>query len=138
MNAPALLLDTCAVLWLFNGSAMDGAARKAMAEAAEAGSLHVSPFSAWEIGTLVSKRKIALNTSPQRWFRRVVEHRGVRTVELTHDVLMDSCFLPDIPPNDPADRIMIATARALGLAIVTRDRPILDYSAAGHVSSLAC
>jgi PIN domain nuclease of toxin-antitoxin system len=138
MTTPALLLDTCAVLWLFNGSAMANPARRAITSAAEAGTLHVSPFSAWEIGTLVSKRKIALNTSPQRWFRQVVEHRGVRTIELTHDVLMDSFFLPDVPPNDPADRIMIATARALGLVIVTRDRPILDYSAEGHVSSLEC
>lgn len=134
----SLLLDTCAVIWLFNKSPMNEASRTAIADAAERGELYVSPFSAWEIGTLVRKRKIALNTTPQRWFGGVANHPGVRLVQMTHDVLMESCFLEDDPPSDPADRIMIATARALGLTIVTRDRLILDYSRQGYVASLPC
>ena len=49
----------------------------------------------------------------------------------------NSTFLPGNPPNDPADRITIATARAGGMAVVTRDLKILDY-AAGGVEPLGC
>jgi PIN domain nuclease of toxin-antitoxin system len=47
-------------------------------------------------------------------------------------------MLPGPVHGDPADRILIATARALDLTIVTRDSAILDYSARGHVRALPC
>lgn len=134
----SLLLDTCAVIWLFNKSLLAEAARTAIATAATEGKLYVSPFSAWEIATLARKRKIALTMPPRLWFTRVVEHPGIVIAPLDHDILIESCFLADEPPSDPADRILIATARAHGLTIVTRDRPILDYAARGHVPGLAC
>jgi PIN domain nuclease of toxin-antitoxin system len=61
-----------------------------------------------------------------------------RVPDLTIDLLANSCTLPGEPPNDPADRIIIATARESGLVIVTRDSAILSYSQAGHVQTLAC
>jgi PIN domain nuclease of toxin-antitoxin system len=133
-----LLLDTCAVIWLFNGSKMNDASRQAISEAATANTLFVSPFSGWEVATLVRKGRIALTMSPLRWFQHVAEHAGVTLAPLDHETLIDSCALPAEPPGDPADRIMIATARRLRLAIVTRDRPILDYARQGHVAALEC
>jgi PIN domain nuclease of toxin-antitoxin system len=47
-------------------------------------------------------------------------------------------YSPGAPPRDPADRIVIATARALGLQLVTRDRAILAYADAGHVAAIPC
>lgn len=133
-----LLLDTCAVIWLFNGARMSEPSRKAILEAASANRLYVSPFSGWEIATLVRKQRIALTMSPQDWFRHVAEHSTVTLAPLDDELLIDSCALPAEPPADPADRIMIATARRLRLAIVTRDRPILDYAHQGHVAGLEC
>jgi PIN domain nuclease of toxin-antitoxin system len=52
--------------------------------------------------------------------------------------LVASSFLPQPVHNDPADRILIATAREQNLTIITRDRAILSYGAAGHVRTLAC
>jgi len=137
-EARPLLLDTCAVIWLFNRSPMSGPSRQAIAEAAIAGRLFVSPFSGWEIATLVRKGKIALTMSPQQWFRNVAENEAVTLAPLDYPLLIDSCALPSEPPNDPADRIMVATARAMALTIVTRDRPILDYAQQGHVHGLEC
>jgi len=54
------------------------------------------------------------------------------------DLLIESSYLPGSPPRDPADRIIIATARAYGMSIVTRDRVILGYSEAGFVRTIAC
>jgi PIN domain nuclease of toxin-antitoxin system len=47
-------------------------------------------------------------------------------------------FLPGDFHNDPADRFLVATARVMGVALLTRDRKILDYAAAGHVRAIAC
>jgi PIN domain nuclease of toxin-antitoxin system len=62
----------------------------------------------------------------------------LRLADLSTSVLIASSFLPGQPPRDPADKIIIATARAQNLTVVTRDRHILAYSKAGHVLALAC
>jgi PIN domain nuclease of toxin-antitoxin system len=57
---------------------------------------------------------------------------------LSISILVESCGLPGTPPDDPADRIIIATARAHGLTIVTRDGAILKYAQLGYVKALRC
>jgi len=129
-----LLLDTCAVLWLAKGSELAPDARAAIAKR----NLHVSPISAWEIANLVRKSRIALTLPVAAWVRQTVGKMQAAMPQLTVEILADSCGLPGSPPNDPADRIIIATAREADLAIVTRDREILAYSQAGYVRTLAC
>lgn len=53
--------------------------------------------------------------------------------DLTPDIFIASSFLPGKPPNDPADRILIATARELAATLVTRDRAIIAYGEQGNV-----
>lgn len=129
-----LLLDTCAMLWLTQGIELKDEARTAIAER----NLHVSPITAWEIANLARKNRIVVAMPIATWFRQAVEKMEARMPQLTIDLLADSCALPGDPPSDPADRIIIATARESGLAIVTRDSAILSYSRAGHVQSLVC
>ena len=133
-----LLLDTCAVIWLFNGEPMADKAREAIAAAAAVSQLHVSPISAWEIGMLVAKGRIALSMPPAEWLSRVWQQPGIQVAEMTPQPLVESSFLPGPAPKDPADRIIIATARLLNLTVVTRDRSILDYAQQGHVAVLRC
>lgn len=133
-----LLLDTCAVIWLFNRSPMSDASRAAISDAATNRCLYISPFSGWEIGMLVKKGKIALTMSPALWFSSVVDHPAITLAGLDHDLLIESSFLPAEPPGDPADRIIIATARQSGLTIVTRDRLIVEYAELGHAKALVC
>ena len=87
---------------------------------------------------LVRKGKIALTMPPRLWFEKVVEHPAITLAPLTHGLLIESSFLPGDPPGDPADRIIVATARQTGCSVVTRDRPILAYAGHGHVAALAC
>lgn len=98
----------------------------------------ISPITAWERAMLVAKGRLASPLSPKMWFDRILSLRGIKLAELSPDILMDASFLPQPIHGDPADRIIIATARALDLTIVTRDRLILDYAAHGHVRALAC
>jgi PIN domain nuclease of toxin-antitoxin system len=73
-----------------------------------------------------------------QWFRLLVGKMAAGMPELSVEVLTESCHLPGSPPNDPADRILISTARARDMTLVTRDRDIIEYSRAGHVRSLVC
>jgi PIN domain nuclease of toxin-antitoxin system len=129
-----LLLDTCAVLWLAKGVDMTPEARTAVASR----DLHVSPISAWEIANLVRKSRLALTLPVKTWFRQAVDRMDADMSDLTIEILADSCDLPGSPPSDPADRIIIATARESNMVVVTRDDLILDYSRAGYVRTLAC
>lgn len=118
---------------------MKSGALSAINEASEIGeTVFASPISAWEIGQLVSRGRLTLSASPFKFFSSFLDTRGAMMAELTPSVLIDSSFLPGAPPNDPADRIIIATAREYGLCVVTRDRLILSYADQGHVLAIAC
>ncbi len=134
-----LLLDTCAAIWISEDSVLSDQAVAAIDRAADDGEpVLLSPITAWEIGSLVAKNRIALPTSPEMWFTRLLKAPTVKLADLSPSVLIASSFLPGAPPRDPADRIIIATARAENLTVVTRDRQILAYGKAGHVIALAC
>ena len=100
--------------------------------------IYVSPFLAWEIGTLIAKGRIQLTLSPEIWFERLLAIPGVRLAPLTPEILLSSTRLPGTPPKDPADRIVAATARAYGYCLITRDMPLLQYAEMGHMLAIAC
>lgn len=100
--------------------------------------LSVSAMSAWEIGMLISKKRLPTTKTALSWFTGFVEAVGVEIREASPLVLVASSYLPTPIHNDPTDRILIATAREHDLTIITRDRAILTYGAAGHVKTLAC
>jgi PIN domain nuclease of toxin-antitoxin system len=137
--AGGLLLDTCALIWITQDQALDPAAEDAIDQAYDLKQpLRVSVMSAWEIGMLVSKGRIPAVRPPDRWLDDFAG-TGTATIEnVTTRVLVASSFLPSPVHGDPVDRILIATARDLDLAIVTRDRKILAYGEAGHVKTLRC
>jgi PIN domain nuclease of toxin-antitoxin system len=115
------------------------AAREAIEDAYRANrTIYVSAITAWEIGLLVSRNRLGLSTTPQRWFQRLLAIEGVQLAELSSDILIASSFLPGEPPRDPADRIILATARDLAASLITRDRLILKYGEGGQVSTIAC
>jgi PIN domain nuclease of toxin-antitoxin system len=133
-----LLLDTNAAIWLSRGELRASVAEK-LHEGARSGVVtYLSPITAWETGLLVSRNRLSLGATPQRWFERLLAVPGVRLTALSPEILIASSFLPGRPPNDPADRILLATARDLGATLVTRDRAILAYGESGQVSTLAC
>jgi PIN domain nuclease of toxin-antitoxin system len=134
-----LLLDTCALIWSSDLNGLQGDAANAIRASMESGmSVYVSPISGWEIGMLIAKGRLTIAENPHNWLARLIRRDGVRLAEMTIDMLLTSGSLPDLAHSDPADRIIIATAREYGLRIVTRDRKILDYADKGHVLALAC
>lgn len=102
------------------------------------GVIAVSAMSAWEIGMLVSRGRLPTTKTASAWFGDFLLQGKVSVVEAEPEILIASSFLPPPIHNDPADRILIATAREHDLTIITRDRAILAYGAAGHVRTMAC
>ena len=136
---PPLLLDTHAAVWITEDMPLAQEAVEAMNVAHEAGNtVFVSAITAWEVGQLVSRNRLSLVATPERWFQRVLAVPGVRLAELSPNILIASSFLPGKPPRDPADRIILATARDLGATLITRDRALLDYGDEGNVSAVGC
>jgi PIN domain nuclease of toxin-antitoxin system len=135
---PNLLLDTCAMLFLADETPMKDETLWEISEAAHDGRLHLSPISAWEIGVGVSKGRLNLPLAPLDFIERFIERMQVKLSPLTPAILVSSSNLPGNIHGDPMDRILIATARALDLVLVTSDRPILTYARAGHLRALAC
>lgn len=134
-----LLLDTCALIWLVEGEPLSEQALAAVDQSYVDGvPVMVSPFSAWERGMLISKGRLASPIPPLAWFDRLLERPELALAELSPAILTHASFLPGKPHNDPADRIMIATARERDLTLVTRDEAILSYAAQGHVRALPC
>jgi PIN domain nuclease of toxin-antitoxin system len=137
MNAP-LLLDTCAAIWITTEQ-ISQEAMAAIDHSREDGeAIYLSPISAWEIGLLVARGRLNLAMAPERWFSRLLQAPGLQLADMTPEILIESSFLPGSPPKDPADRILAATARAYGYALVTRDRLLLNYARQGHISALTC
>ena len=112
---------------------------RAIESARLAGACLVSPIAAWEIGVLVARKRIKLSMEPTVWFDQVLAQPGVGLADLSPEILIASSFLPGQPPNDPADRIIIATARAHGLTVISRDGEIIPYGRdQGFVNVLVC
>ncbi len=133
-----LLLDTCAIVFGANGTITNAAAVKAIETAIDGGGIRISPISAWELGMLMSRNRIASTSEPLDFFNQALTRTLAQICELTPEILVSSCYLPGVLHRDPMDRILIATARAHDLTIVTSDSAILAYGAAGHVKTLEC
>ena len=133
-----ILLDTHAALWLAGESGWSKTGEAAIAEADEARvPVFVSPITAWEIGLLISKGRLALRLPPKVWFSELLAS-GIRLADLSPNVMIEASLLPGELHRDPADRILAATAREFGYRLMTRDRPLLAYAEAGHLEAVAC
>ncbi len=139
----AVLLDTCAVIWLANGDPLRSDILEQIVSAGLSGGIFVSQVSAWEIGLLGKPRpgrEAALQflPDPKTWFTRFLAGPGIKTAAFTPDIAIDASWLPGDLDNDPGDRLIIATARHLQIPIITRDSKIVAYGASGHVDVIPC
>jgi PIN domain nuclease of toxin-antitoxin system len=135
-----VLLDTCAAIWVGNRDLLAAAALRAIRAAAARAELLISPITGWEIGLAARLRgnPLILLPTPQAWLADLLARPGVRVAPLPPKVALGASYLPGQLHRDAADRLLIATARELGVPLVTRDQRILAYAAQGHVQAIAC
>lgn len=135
-GTPALiLLDTHYWIWLQDDSGVEIPARirSDIDRAATAGRLLVSVISIWELGVLESKRRIELASPIEEWIAAAIATPGLQVAPLTPEIATESSRLPGLFHPDPADRIIVATARKMGARLLTRDERILEYGRQRHV-----
>ena len=101
-------------------------------QAARDGMLRLSVISVWEVALLESKQRLHLHMDCLEWVRRALETPGLSLVPLTPEIAVESTRLPGNMHADPADRILVATARNLGARLMTRDQALLDYGRKRH------
>lgn len=134
-----LLLDTHAFIWYINGSEEIGkSARKAITSALHSNQAYLAAISLWEIGMLDKKQRIILEMPALEWINKSIEMTHIRVLPITPAVAIESCNLPGKFHDDPADRLIVATARIEALTLISRDKQIHAYSQQKYVSALKC
>lgn len=108
-------------------------ARGMIDEATAANAALVSAITPWEVAMLVAKGRLALGRETAVWIEAALASPGLRLAPIEPDIAIDSVQLPEPFHADPADRFIVATARSRGATLLTADRAILTYAAAGHV-----
>jgi PIN domain nuclease of toxin-antitoxin system len=132
-----LLVDTHVWLWLLEGVdelSPDQVSRLDLA--AQSNGLFLSAISPWEVSTLAVKGRISLSVPLAEWMRKATGQSGLQLLPLSPAIAVESAQLPEIH-GDPADRILVATARLENLTLATRDRRILEWSRGGSVKVAA-
>ncbi len=132
-----MLLDTCAVLDLAGGYQFDQRADMALRHAIEGREAWVPAVVALEVAQKSWVGKLRLDAPVPVWFGRVLRRFGLRSLRLSAKVAIAAYALPEPFHRDPADRIIVATARRLRAPVLTSDRRILVYARAGHVEAIA-
>ena len=129
-----IVLDTHALVWWVNGDvALSKKAKAAIAQELTGGQIIVSAISAWEIAMLVRQEKLVLSMDVDSWLATVAAIEAVRFLPLDVEVMVKSVDLPGEFHKDPADRMIVATARKLAVPLVTKDDKIRAYA---HVKTI--
>lgn len=129
------LLDTN--VWIWWNNAPDRLSKKVYQHIAEPKAddeYLISAISPWEVFKLVEKGRLSLNVDAMEWVEAALQMSRLRLVELTPRISHQATTLPGSFHNDPADQIIVATARIERAVILTKDDQILGYP---HVKSLA-
>ena len=128
------LLDTHAwVWWVTEDRRLSRAARRTIDADRAADAVALSLISIWEVAKKVEKRQLVLDRPLEDWLDAATLRPGLHLIELTRPVLLESCRLPPPFHGDPADQMIVATARAHDAVIVTKDERIRRYA---HVRSI--
>ena len=128
-----ILLDTHILLWWVGQPDRLTAAQIEAIRKNESDSLGVSVITCWEIGKLVQLGRIELGRAVDEWLEVALTYPGMQLLPLTPRIALASCQLPDGFRSDPADEILVATARLYGCPLVTSDRKLRAYA---HVNSV--
>lgn len=128
-----ILLDTHAWWWsLSEPENLSKAASKKIVET-KPDQRAIASISIWEFAMMACRKKIEVKITPEEWLSYAIEKTGIKVLKLNPKIAIDSCSLPGDFHKDPADRIIVATARVNNMTLITKDEKIIRYS---HVNTI--
>lgn len=120
------LLDTHAWIWWVDRDRRLG---RSMIDALDGLPFDRRPFlsdiSLWEVAMLVERGRLSFTIPLAEWLEAAAHPRSVRIVPISPSIATEIADLPASFHRDPADRVIVATCRILGAALVTKDRLIM-------------
>lgn len=131
-----ILLDTNVLVWFVENNPRLGADAREIAENAVAGDIAVCAISFWEIGLLLSKKRLAFSIPLATFADSIRADDRFRIVPVSAAIAVEAGTLPGNIHGDPGDRLLIATARERACPLLTSDGRILAYAAQGHVRAI--
>jgi PIN domain nuclease of toxin-antitoxin system len=122
------LLDTHAwVWWVTEDRRLSRHAAGVINAAARTDGIWLSMISIWEVAKKVENKQLVLDRPLRQWLEQATSVSGLQLAELTPAILLESCELPQPFHGDPADQMIVASARHHGASLVTRDRNLRCY-----------
>lgn len=123
-----IILDTHIwVWWIHADGSLSSEDVEALNELSLHGGIGISAISCWEVAKLVERGRVVLPLDVAKWMSVALAYPGVQLIQLSPEIAVESTMLPGEFHRDPADQIIVASARVLGVPILTRDQKILLY-----------
>ena len=122
-----IVLDTHIWVWCVHNDAQLTNKHREFIQGHEDTGLGVSVFSCWEVAKLVELKRLTLHCSIGEWLETSLHYPGVELLALTPEIVVESTRLPGEFHRDPADQIIVATARIYDSPLLTVDDKILKY-----------
>ncbi len=121
----AILLDTHVWIWLSlkKQKSLSGKAKNVIKSVDQK---WISAISCWELAKLVEKNRIGFSIPTLTWMRRSLNQYNINVADLSPEIAVESSVLRGFH-KDPADQLITATSRILGMPLVTSDRLIIDF-----------
>ncbi len=127
-----ILLDTHIWAWWVSDPGRLQAAHRDLLDSGKDRVFAVSVISCWEIAKLVERGRLQLNCEVESWIERALAQPGISLVHLHPRIIVESTRLPGEFHRDPADQLLVATARVFGCPILSEDRKIASYPNVRH------
>lgn len=128
-----ILLDTHTWWWALSEPENLPSLARQQIEQTPFGQRCIASISLWEFAMMAQRGRIQLTIPPQEWLDYALHEAQTRVLPLSTEIALNSCNLPGEFHKDPADRLIVATARSYGLVLVTKDQKIRGYT---HVKTV--
>lgn len=122
-----ILLDTHIWIWWVHGDDLLSEEHLELLQEYESIGLGVSVISCWEVAKLVEYQRLSLPCRVDEWLEQALVYPGIRLLDLTPQIAIESTCLPQPFHRDPADQIIVATARLYDCPLMTVDSKITNY-----------
>ncbi|MGB3191118.1 MAG: type II toxin-antitoxin system VapC family toxin [Limnoraphis sp.] len=121
-----IILDTHIWIWWVDENPKLSSQNREIIQSNQASGLGISIISCWEVAKLVEKNRLAFECSVEEWLELALKYPGIQLLELTLPIILESTRLSGFH-SDPADQIIVATAKIYSSLLITQDEKILNY-----------